>query len=361
MAANKFWKNVGNWFKDLGSSVINAVPSWINAQTGAGPTGTQVWQASVESQEAEKNRNWQETMSNTAYQRQVADMRAAGVNPALMYGNGSSGATTPSGATGSASSAPAQFSMSDLMGLIKMKKELAILDAQKGNIESQTHVNEVNADKIGAEIGEIGSKTKLNEATAAYQQALADKYPELTEAQIAKLAAEAANLNADATLKEANAALARANELLASANAGQVKRLADSLIAYQAALAKNANADAELKEAQKVWQELQSYFVSVHGFELPKGGTPAVIGWFQDKLGMNLNEETLSTMMSFLNDPANNPLPTHGPESGYQVITSSAYPGVKWKFSPKEQVVRRYDDGKYVKTISVADWNNGVR
>lgn len=49
--------------------------------------------------EAEKNRQWQKMMSDTAYQRAIADMKKAGLNPILAYQQG--GSTTPSGATAS--------------------------------------------------------------------------------------------------------------------------------------------------------------------------------------------------------------------------------------------------------------------
>ena len=57
--------------------------------------------------QAQINREFQERLSSSAYQRAVKDMKAAGLNPAMMY-QGMSPASTPSGGgTSNVSSSPA--------------------------------------------------------------------------------------------------------------------------------------------------------------------------------------------------------------------------------------------------------------
>lgn len=62
-------------------------------------------QRQFEAQQAQIQRDYETQMSNTAVQRQVADMNAAGVNSAMAYSNGASGASTPTGASARGSAA----------------------------------------------------------------------------------------------------------------------------------------------------------------------------------------------------------------------------------------------------------------
>lgn len=67
------------------------------------------------STEAMKDREWQEHMSNTAYQRAVEDMKKAGLNPILAFQNG--GASTPGGSAGTISGASMGAPSSSALGV----------------------------------------------------------------------------------------------------------------------------------------------------------------------------------------------------------------------------------------------------
>lgn len=89
------------FFDGLGGAMTGGILSYFGQQETNRSNEAIARDATVaSSREAEANRNWQERMSNTSYQRAVKDMEAAGLNPMLAYQSG--GAGTPSGATGMA-------------------------------------------------------------------------------------------------------------------------------------------------------------------------------------------------------------------------------------------------------------------
>nr|DAU83057.1 MAG TPA: minor capsid protein [Microviridae sp.] len=132
-------------------------------------------------QEAAKSRSWQEYMSNTAHQREIKDLKAAGLNPVLsaMGGNGAavtSGATasgvTSAGAKGevdtSANAALVQILGSFLSAQTQLQTANVNARTQEAVADKYTAMEKLvaqigaDASKYGAQLGYAGSKYNAN-------------------------------------------------------------------------------------------------------------------------------------------------------------------------------------------------------
>lgn len=132
---------------------------------------------SFNSAQAVANRDFQERMSNTSHQRQVEDLRAAGLNPMLAMNGGSS---TPSGSTASATTIAAQNPMANsgklLSSALDTKRlsqdlkqsdaQVALTKAQERTAETQQDLNKNSAKAAVAQEKKSDSERFLNEITA---------------------------------------------------------------------------------------------------------------------------------------------------------------------------------------------------
>lgn len=153
-----------------------------------------------------ENQEWLEKMSNTAHQREINDLRSAGLNP-ILTATGGSGASTPASQPAKVESTAShlpqnlQTSLSNALGYAQLENSMEQVSYQAAQMASQIQLNQKQMQKIDEEIANIRANTgyqiantDTTKSIAGMNTALSGLYEQKTDTeyqQTRKVGAEA--------------------------------------------------------------------------------------------------------------------------------------------------------------------------
>lgn len=229
---------------------------------GTGLTSAQAESNFMNAIQAQINRNFQERLSNTQYQRGVVDMQKAGINPALAMTSGASPAPTPSGATASAVSQDNGMGFGDLLNAILLPLQIKSQLASIHNVEADTAKKRVEA--------------KGQELQNQYQGLVNKYYPSLTQETIDKIHADVGVAVSDASLKAAQTELARVDKIVRDAEASQAGPLVAARLRLMNSQADAADKAAVASAARALVDRYESDYMKSHNAHMSSSAVVAL-------------------------------------------------------------------------------------
>lgn len=130
------------------------------------------------------HKNAMQMWNETNYGAQVEHLKAAGLNPGLLYGKGGGGGTTTAGAAtgGGVGMATATPGGGEIMGMMMQRMQMEMMNAQKENIQADTEKKEAETAKT-AGVDTREAETRIINLTQGVENAKAVE--QLTKAQTA--------------------------------------------------------------------------------------------------------------------------------------------------------------------------------
>lgn len=281
MASTSGWTNLAaDAAKSAGAGILGTIASlfpahtivgsWGRSRTGSGLTGAQMQQNDFNADQARIERDWQTDMDNTKVQRSVADMQAAGINPAMMMGNSGVTASTPSGAAASGGTPPPAAGDG-------FARAMQILFARQ-----QYKMNNAAIDRTEAEAEKIKNEAKLIGLQSSW-------YPTLQESTIREIDSKIRGNNASADLDDAKAAHERVLTTMDSIEAEWRNELLRLEAEFKKEQTNAAKAEAARAYAAAALDAFDYKYMKAHGTHVPSGSSElvALASWITENLGTN--------------------------------------------------------------------------